>query len=121
MLGLTLATAVQRFAKVWRQAGRQSAIPDGAIPEGAVSEAISDGVFSDGGAAHARLSAAARWREWRAMASPRAAERRAEASAGGRRPGPTLTWRRSATAGSADTAPSRWRERQARRRAERGL
>jgi CDP-diacylglycerol--glycerol-3-phosphate 3-phosphatidyltransferase len=104
MLALTLATAVQRFAKVWRQAGRKPLAREG--------EEIHGG---------GRLSAAARWREWRAMAGPRAAERQASAGAAGRRPGPTLTWRRSATRNSGDTLPSRWRERQARRRAARGL
>jgi CDP-diacylglycerol--glycerol-3-phosphate 3-phosphatidyltransferase len=102
MLALTLGTAVQRFVKVWRQAGRQP------LREG-------DDLHGQG-----RLSAAARWREWRATAAPRAAERRAAATADGRRPGPTMTWRRSATRSAADTAPGRWRERQARRRSARG-
>lgn len=93
MLGLTLVTAVQRFVKVWRQAGRRPG---------------------------ARLAAAERWREWRAVAGPRAAERSASARASRRGPGQPITWRRSTTGSPGDRAPSRWRERQARRRA-RGL
>src|SRR4030088_2291129 len=71
MLSLTLLTAVQRFVKVWRQAGSTSSA------EGAVRDMESG-----------RLGAAARWREWRATAEPwmTRTERR-EASA--------FTWRRS--------------------------
>jgi CDP-diacylglycerol--glycerol-3-phosphate 3-phosphatidyltransferase len=103
MLVLTLATAVQRFAKVWRQAGHAPVVREG------------EGVHGQ-----FRLSAAERWREWRAMGGPRA-ETRAAAGRPSRRPGPTLTWRRSATANPGEGAPSRWRERQAQRRAARGL
>jgi CDP-diacylglycerol--glycerol-3-phosphate 3-phosphatidyltransferase len=96
MLSLTLLTAVQRFVKVWRQAGSTSSA------EGAVRDMESG-----------RLGAAARWREWRATAEPwmTRTERR-EASA--------FTWRRSGARSSPNAAAGRWRERQSRRRSGHG-
>ncbi len=103
MLALTLMTAVQRFVKVWRQAGRRPVVRDGEDAHG-----------------RSRLTAAERWREWRTVSGPRATERRGSARTAPRRPGATLTWRKSVPGGPGEGAPTRWQERQARRRA-RGL
>ena len=90
-LGLTLMTAVHRFVMVWRQA---SARTEEETDSG-------DGVIT-------RLSAAVRWREWRAGELRSRVERRPQRR---RRPDSTPT----------STAAGRWQERQARRRSGQGL